>query len=70
MNLAYKYPIIFWNCSCLICDSGGNEEEDTSELELIEPISQNNSAIKDDNDDDEENNDEEIDTNDGQKKKI
>ena len=31
MNLAYKYPIIFWNCACLITDSGGvdyEEEED------------------------------------------
>ena len=30
MNLAYKFPIIFWNCACLITDSGGSEtpEED------------------------------------------
>ena len=28
MNLAYKYPIIFWNCACLITDSGGDEDED------------------------------------------
>lgn len=27
LNLAFKYPIIFWNCACLISDSGGNEEE-------------------------------------------
>lgn len=26
MNLAFKYPIIFWNCACLITDSGGGEE--------------------------------------------
>ena len=26
MNLAYKYPIIFWNCACLITDSGGAED--------------------------------------------
>ena len=25
MNLAYKYPIIYWNCACLITDSGGAE---------------------------------------------
>ena len=32
MNLAYKYPIIFWNCACLITDSGGgNAEEDNEE---------------------------------------
>ena len=35
MNLAYKYPIIFWNCACLISDSGGNQEEDIDE-EAIE----------------------------------
>lgn len=26
MNLAYKFPIEFWNCACLIADSGGNGE--------------------------------------------
>ncbi len=25
MNLAFKYPIMFWNCACLISDSGGAE---------------------------------------------
>ena len=28
MNLAYKYPIIFWNCACLISDAGGADEEE------------------------------------------
>lgn len=28
MNLAYKFPIVFWNCACLITDSGGAEEEE------------------------------------------
>ena len=28
MNLAYKYPIIFWDCACLITDSGGVEDEE------------------------------------------
>lgn len=31
MNLAYKYPTIFWNCACLIADSGGAELEETDE---------------------------------------
>ena len=31
MNLAYKYPIIFWNCACLITDSGGSEEDEEKE---------------------------------------
>ena len=35
MNLAYHYPIIFWNCACLISDAGGNEEEEIDE-EAIE----------------------------------
>ena len=31
MNLAYKYPIVFWNCACLINDAGGNESEELNE---------------------------------------
>lgn len=27
MNLAFRFPVIFWNCACLISDSGGNESE-------------------------------------------
>lgn len=26
MNLAYLYPIVYWNCACLISNSGGTEE--------------------------------------------
>lgn len=35
MNLAYKYPIIFWNCACLISDAGGGDDnsEDNEEAE-------------------------------------
>lgn len=36
MNLAYKYPIIFWNCACLITDAGGNELEEEMEEETTE----------------------------------
>lgn len=25
MNLAYKYPVIYWNCGCLITDAGGED---------------------------------------------
>ena len=28
LNLAYKYPVIFWNCACLISDSGGGDERE------------------------------------------
>ena len=31
MNLAYKYPIMFWNCACLISDAGGSEEDEVDE---------------------------------------
>ena len=34
MNLAFKYPIIFWNCACLISDSGGAELEEDEEEEF------------------------------------
>lgn len=41
MNLAFKYPIIFWNCACLITDSGGaedNSEEIEEEIvDIYEP---------------------------------
>ena len=28
MNLAYRFPIMFWNCACLISDSGGAESDE------------------------------------------
>ena len=28
MNLAFRYPIIYWNCACLIVNSGGNNDEE------------------------------------------
>lgn len=34
MNLAFKFPIIFWNCACLITDAGGNESEAEIEEEI------------------------------------
>lgn len=38
MNLAYRFPIIFWNCACLITDSGGNEQEEEAEIvDIYEP---------------------------------
>ena len=29
MNLAYRFPIMFWNCACLISDAGGNEADES-----------------------------------------
>lgn len=31
MNLAFHYPIIFWDCACLISDAGGNNEDEIDE---------------------------------------
>ena len=33
MNLAYRFPIMFWNCACLISDSGGAESDDGEQTE-------------------------------------
>ena len=39
MNLAYHYPIIFWNCACLINDAGGDEKEEIDEdNEVVEEV--------------------------------
>ena len=39
MNLAYRFPVIFWNCACLITDSGGaqEEEEEGEVVDIYEP---------------------------------
>lgn len=59
MNLAFKYPIIFWNCACLINDAGGNETEeieddDVDESEVIYADEIEEFTETDDEDDDEE----------------
>ena len=39
MNLAYRFPIMFWNCACLISDAGGAEgEENEEEEEAVEEV--------------------------------
>ena len=38
MNLAYRFPLIFWNCACLISDSGGVEIEEEEEDIFVENI--------------------------------
>ena len=42
LNLAFKYPDIYWNTACLIVDSAGIEEEDEDDgsiTELLRPTS-------------------------------
>jgi DNA polymerase-3 subunit alpha len=36
MNLAYRFPIVFWNCACLITDSGGSEDDDEPAEERVD----------------------------------
>ena len=38
MNLAFRFPIMFWNCACLISDAGGDEgsEADAGGSEEVE----------------------------------
>ena len=63
MNLAYKFPVMFWNCACLISDSGGAEsddEEQTDEENIYEEVEYNSfedfgaTEDSDEDDDDEE----------------
>lgn len=35
MNLAYKFPITFWDCACLISNSGSTSEDGTSDYSKI-----------------------------------
>lgn len=62
MNLAYRFPIIFWNCACLISDSGGNEtEENDNDLVIENEVEEFNSTIESfvDEEDEEDEDDEE-----------
>jgi DNA polymerase-3 subunit alpha len=36
MNLAYRFPTMFWNCACLISDAGGAESEESEAEESSE----------------------------------
>lgn len=62
LNLAFKYPIVFWNCACLITDSGGLEQEQEEEEDIYSEETQYINCIEeftedeeeDDDDDDEE----------------
>ena len=57
MNLAYRFPIIFWNCACLISDSGGNEQQCDNDDENEEDaftIEKYTDCVEEFDDDDEE----------------
>ena len=61
LNLAYRYPLILWDCACLIADSGGaeKEEEEDEEETIIEEVYYN--EVEEFNDDEFEEEDEEED---------
>ena len=55
MNLAYNYPIIFWNTANLIVDSAGIEEEsNVDQDEFIENIEDAEAEVEIEDDDDDE----------------
>lgn len=78
MNLAYKYPTMFWNCACLIADSGGaKSDEDEDEIEngdvddFVEEIYYDDSVEEfgDEEEEDDEDDEEEVTTKKEKKKK-
>ena len=56
LNLAFRYPLILWNCACLITDSGGNEKEDEEEVEeeVVEEYGDLSFGTFDESEDDED----------------
>ena len=73
MNLAYKFPIIFWNCACLISDSGGSDnsenENESEEYEIINEIEYDSIEEFSDDENDEDSDEEEEEENLIEKKK-
>ena len=72
MNLAYRFPIIFWNCACLISDAGGaeaSEEEMEEEEVIVEEVYDELEGMEDFVEDDEDEDDEEEETSKANKKK-
>ena len=60
MNLAYRFPLIFWNCACLISDCNGSglelgeeREDDAEDVEALEDTEED--YIEDFDDEDDEN---------------
>ena len=59
MNLGYNYPIMFWNCACLISDSGGAESDDECDdqeeyYEEVEYDSMEDFGVEEEDDEDED----------------
>ena len=67
MNLAFHYPIVFWNCACLISDAGGDEkeEEEDEAAAVVEEtyscdVEEFGAEDEDEEDDDEEEEEKEV----------
>ena len=62
LNLAYKYPIILWDCACLITDSGGAEKElddEENDTSCEEEFFDSSIGIFDEQEEDEDNEEDE-----------
>ena len=75
MNLAYRFPLEFWNCACLISDSGGTEKEEENEEVVWEETYNCSSEVEDftsetEEDEEDEEDDEEVTTTSKKKKKT
>ena len=75
MNLAYRYPIMFWNCACLISDAGGaesdeNEEEVEEKEEIFYEDYEGFEDFVEEDEDDEEEEEEEVSKENKKKKKT
>ena len=73
LNLGYRFPIEFWNCACLIADSGGAEivDEDEDEIEEItEEIPVSSSYIEEFTNENDEVEEDSEDTTTTKKKKV
>ena len=78
MNLAYEYPIMFWNCACLISDSGGAESDDEDEsyfdqeeyYEEVEYDSMEDFGAEEEDDEDEDEDEETVSATSKKKKKT
>ena len=73
MNLAYKYPILFWNCACLIADSGGDgTDEDLEEEEFFDCVEEfeDKDLFYEEDEEDEDNEEGNNETKDNKKKKV
>jgi len=54
LALTTYYPIIYWNCACLITNSGGDEYQDTDTEPIVDENNDDDLEEEDEDEDDEE----------------